>query len=98
MHVPACLGRLTAVRHLKLNDTLTNMVPASIRRKGEKEIVTYFRTLFAEDHVPYKAAKVRHLKIPFLNTFKFHFNFFFFNLRLWFLEKKALEKLTCRED
>ncbi len=56
--VPSFVCKLTHLKTLKLNNLLMNTVPPSVKKKGEKEILSYFRDLSGDEQVAYHSAKV----------------------------------------
>lgn len=56
--VPPVLGKLSNLKSVKFNESILATVPVAIRKKGEKEILHFFRDLLTDDQMPYKAAKV----------------------------------------
>ncbi len=56
--VPNFISKLTNLKQLRCNDKILASVPASVKKKGEKEILHYFQDLAADELVPYRSVKV----------------------------------------
>lgn len=56
--VPPFLDKLTNLKRLVLNEKILSSVPPSIRKKGEKDVLAYFRDLTAQTSVAFRSAKV----------------------------------------
>ena len=57
--VPNFVSKLTNLKSLKLNDKILATLPPSIKKKGDRELLAYFRDLSASDElVAYHSAKV----------------------------------------
>ena len=56
--VPRFLPLLKNLKHAKFNQKILETVPQSIRKRGEKEILSYFRDLLADVQIQWNSAKV----------------------------------------
>jgi hypothetical protein len=76
--VPLFVGKLPNLKILKLNDSILASVPASVRKKGDREILHYFQDLAADELIPYRSAKVMVLGKEGVGKVCYFFKFFKF--------------------